>query len=174
MNVQVPDEHHLFNFIIEGEGVNLIVLDDYGDDWLPNVIRERMFGMEYGQYTLAIDRKTGELGLLTLEDCDGEPAFWFQEWMPPSLDRRESYRIPRRWVKRLDELLHMKRPFQCHIHPHTLQEFINQDVGYDRLRQEVVFTLGFVNASIEVWGENYRKVPGWQIVPEPRKRKGAP
>lgn len=169
VDITVPDELHLFNFVIEGDGVNLLVLDNYGDDTLPDGIQKRVFGMDYGEYTVAVDRATGELHIITLiEDEDGTLAFVSSPWMNPSWAEGERYRIPRRWVKRLDELLYKKRPYLCHVDPYVLQNFIDQQVGYNQVTEAIVFTFNFDGYSIEVQGDNFRLVSGWRIV-EPAK-----
>lgn len=167
IDVVVPDEHKLLNFVVtgdaeNGETVSLLVLDPYGDDTLPDEIRKRIFG-EF-PYTVAIDQKTGGICVLTAWPEDDGPTFYADRWMPSCIGvRGEQYCIPSRWKKRLGELCGMKRPYRCHVDPGALEQFADREVGYDHLRQNVVFSFHFFGSyMLEVWGDSYRKVEFWR------------
>lgn len=167
VDVTTPDNHHLFNFKVEGaslagDRVSLLVLDPYGDDTLPQSIRDRVFGKN--PYTLAIDRKTGNICIATFEeDPDHGLCLCVERWMPSHVRSEEdAYQIPSHFKKRLNELLSKKRPYRCHIEPSALEQFIDQEEGYSHLHRNVVFSFEFGRgAMLEVWGDSYRKVGRW-------------
>lgn len=157
VDVTAPDERHLLNFWVEVGKVRLLVLDPYGDDTLPDEIRERVFGK--APYTIAIDTKTGGICKVTAYTREDGVELYVEP-----VNGADTPRIPPRWRHRLPELATQKRPYRCHIDPHTLEQFIDREASYRDVGANVVFSFDFYgDGMLEVWGDHYRKVSRWQL-----------
>lgn len=170
IDVTAPDNHHLLNFIVDGvsendDKVSLLFLDPYGDDTLPDGIRERVFGKT--PYSVAIDREAGDICIVSAfprKRRQEGMSLHVERWTNIFLSDGEQYKIPARWRNRLDELLSKKRPYRCHIEPGALEQFVDREIGYDHLRHNVVFSFDFDDDGlVEVWGESHRFVEHWRI-----------
>jgi hypothetical protein len=194
VDVTAPGSDKLFNFVVEGTGFEpLLVLDPYGDDTMPEKMRERVF-LTKDPFTVAIERETGFIRIVTFEPSSvpsalppfertplpivrgqsgsphgSEPSFagsFLEMHIHDAISGMEPVqpRIPPRWLPHINQLLTKKRPYKCFIDPLALEDFIDQEVGWYYLRLNVVFQFDFHGDSAEVKGDQYRVVGAWACV----------
>ncbi len=154
---KVPPSDKLFNFdlkALHGQGTWLI-LDGYGDEWLSETLVDRMFGKgTYARgYALAIDRKTGATHIAHFNK-HGRTNYVVLEEIAP--------RVPKAFLRRLDELCCQKRPFCLSFRVSTLADLLARELGYKDLLEEVVVELRFEKTQVQIWGETYRTVSDWK------------
>jgi hypothetical protein len=139
------------------------VLDPYGDETLLGETRDRIFGEGSSRSILVIDRVTWilHLGSFMVEKKVGLSLVISSVLSMGSI-RRENYRVPKTYLERLDELLSMKRPYDITVRDRALVSFIDQDIGFSSLPDEVVIKLQFSKFTVEVWGDSHREVSDWK------------
>ena len=98
---RMPGADMLFNFDVNNRW---LVLDDYGNDELPELLVDRIFGRGtyIKGYTVAIDKSTGQCYFATLSVEEGRNCLHLN--VLPMV-------VPAKWLPRLDELKSCKRPF---------------------------------------------------------------
>jgi hypothetical protein len=108
-----------------GEGKKrrqILVLDPYGIGDLagyPDSIMDKVLP-PYGEYTLGIDKDTGEIILVTL---DGNDAYIGGLCRASPAGR---YLVPKRFLKRLKELESAKLPFAVTVDPQVLCSYVDR------------------------------------------------
>lgn len=181
VEVPAPDSSKLFNFELPVRGLGgLVVLDPYGDEMMPDDIREKILNSaKMFRQTIGIFRKTGEIvnvGFMKervkFEGCPEEGLPGGQEnqysvsfW---SFDLQTNKRLflPQSYRKRIDELKSRKRPFYLANAEHSLYAFITRWGSYADLRDNLVIDLQFDKFRLQVWGDSYREVSEWHSVGE--------
>jgi hypothetical protein len=175
----VPDERHLTNFKVlghdrggihdkkpkKGEKIDLLVLDDYGNEHLPQDFEDSIFGRsptESNSYTLAINRETGQTYHAQFGKERGQYILLIS-----SLTTRSDCgmpKVPRHLLPRLDELLSKKRPFDLSLPSHLLMEYIERWRSKSDLQANLVVSLDLDGANLELWATYWRLVPDWKDV----------
>lgn len=150
---KIPPSDRLLNFdLVAGEDV-YVVLDNYGDEILCGKIRDRLFsGLD--DFTLAIDEKTGQIYVVEFAETGKEEntAYLFS---------LEGYRVPEKYLARINELKSFKRPYYISISEMGLIDFIDQEIGFSQLEEFVLIDLSFNDTRIQVVKDGYRTVSGW-------------
>lgn len=169
---RVPPSNKLLNFdLVAGRGKTaktFLVLDPYGMETLSLRMNERFFGhgtREEG-FTLAIDRATGELltAHFKTERVKGKrittvvlvQLTWYR-----SGDGESVFRLPTKYLKRIDELKSKKRPFDFTCFDDTMWAFIDQEASLEDLRQNLVVEFDFDRRRLQLWQDAHREVTRW-------------
>jgi len=161
-HTDIPDSRHLFNFNVEAkakgsrERRQFLVLDNYGDEILPNRVLKRVLNMGMFQYNLVIDRKDGILYTAQFVQESSRYAMTLAR-----LDPRHPLKLPRKFLGRLNELMSQKRPYYLSIWEPTVWAFVDREMGYQALRENLLVDLNFNQQRVQVWGDSYRTVGGW-------------
>jgi hypothetical protein len=159
VDVTIPDASTLFNFKVSGEEYDLVVLDPYGDETLSDDLKKKLFLTS--DYVLAIDRVTGEVcTALFWRYPNGDIAIVISAENPNVPGK--SIRVPRKYRKRLDELLRMKRPFCFSVDEKSLLNVIEREEGYQNMRENITLNLYFNQRFVQINGELYREVSYWK------------
>ena len=142
----------------------LLVLDPYGNEGLSGAVSERLFGR--GGYTLAINRKTGTIYIASYFKSEGKLVLSLRvpnpcPAPPGGDDACPAPVVPKKYLKRLDELKSLKRPFNLTLSPWTARNFINRDIGYTDLENGIIVTLDFQPRQLEILGRSSREVTSW-------------
>jgi hypothetical protein len=74
----------------------------------------------------------------------------------------EPPRVPAAYLKRLDELKNKKRPYYLTVPERHLYGFATRWASFSDLQNNVVVDLHFNGHRLQVWGDCYREVSGWQ------------
>jgi hypothetical protein len=174
---KAPDDHHLFNFDLElvltskkVTKVHLLVLDNYGDEHMPDEIREEILSTTMFKETLGILRESGEIVRVSFMEekvlhvgCpEGAPGgvtkltcLAFNRFEPGLV-------VPPAYRERLDELKSQKRPYYLTFPEKLLFNFATRWASYNDLLRNVVVDLDFHGRRLQVWADSYREVGGWQ------------
>ena len=190
---EIPDEHHLCNFVVIGDGtwppedgkpsdwhkshpVDLLVLDPYGNDQWPTALKTRVFGE--GIWTLGIDRRTGEMYRVAFEMvvCPIERPDGVGFAVGTKLiqlfanllgeggnEHADAPVVPVEYLSRLGELMNKKRPFRVSVDAFAALDVLDGEEGYAHLRDRLVVYLDFDDAGLEISGDNHRTVSSWEL-----------
>jgi len=152
--VRTPPTSKLFNFDFKVGGDTYLILDGYGDEHLPEEVIDRIFGrgsFEHG-YALAISRSTGATFTAHF-GTDGRVHFMSLHDL--------SIKVPKRFLKRLDELMSKKRPFSLGLTEDAWRDLWDREIGFRDLEEDLVVNLSFDRKQLQVWGAAYREVAYW-------------
>lgn len=153
---KVPTSNKLFNFDLKAlnDQGTWLILDGYGDEWLSETLVDRVLGKgTYARgYALAIDRKTG-ITYIARFNKDGRTNCIILEEVAP--------RVPKSFLRCLDELCYQKRPFCLSFPPHILIDLLDRELGYKDLLEELVVELRFKKGQVQIWGDAHRLVSDW-------------
>lgn len=177
-DVRVPDKDKLFTFDLplgKGKKERILVLDNYGDEVLPDRIRRQVLNDTMFANTIGIHRKTGEIVHVGFFETNGlapgtkvtSAAFWRPG---PSGGGGDGLFVPKRYILRLDELKSKKRPFYISLCEQEVYAFITRWSSYGDLQDNIVVDLDFDGNRVQVWGDSYREIGSWQDVPNHPKR----
>lgn len=160
VDTRVPDGSKLFNFDIPYGDTTLLVLDPYGDEDMagqPKMLqRVAQHPVEGG--TIAIDRKSGQVYHTGFYRTQPKGSAAMGIWAFEG-----GYRVPKRYLRRLDELKSQKRPFSLSVLPSALMLFIDREYGFEDLRKTLTVTLWFHKGkAIQLWGGAYRTLSTWE------------
>ncbi len=142
-----PDSKHMLTFDLTAGRKTYLVLDPYGDERIPQEIRDRIFCPEPA-FTIAIDRKDGRIyGAHAIREKKGLAVF-----LSPlcSYAGAPQHVVPAEWVAKLEEVKSQKRPFALTIDPVLLMHFIRQESSYQDLRMGIHVNLHFQEGALEV------------------------
>jgi len=168
----VPDGDHLGNFKVHGTGsnpINLLVLDNYGNERLPDKFAGAIWGGRVKQfsYTLAINTDTGQTYFANF-GLEGDDLILIltEDYLP---------KVPKAMLPRLDALLSRKRPFWFELQEAFLRSYISRWVGLERASEFIMVGLDLgrtpqvpgsplKRCSLYLWGEDtsYRFVDDWK------------
>lgn len=182
VNTATPSPNKLFNFDVPmGKLGDLIVLDPYGDEIMPDDLRKVLLNEEMFHNTIGIFRKTGEIvhvgfiketipriGCPEEGDPGGEDiAYSLTFWNFSHQGNYPRMFVPKAYLKRLDELKTQKRPFYISLWENSLFSFISRWSGYGDLQQNLLVDLHFYQRRLQVWNSGYREVSGWEHTDNP-------
>ena len=158
---QVPDMAKLFNFDVQADRT-FLVLDNYGDEVLPDRIMKKLLGFGLFQWNLVIDRADGMLysAIFYLEGTKYEGTKYVIALT--KLEHGEGpMRLPKKYLGRLDELKNKKRPYFLTCQESSVWAFVDRWAGYATLQQNLIVDLYFDRRRVQVWGDTYREVTDW-------------
>ena len=159
VEVDVPASNLLFNFKMKLGAQTILVLDNYGNEDLPDSIEKRLFQVEKFSYTLGIDTETGMIYMVTFVEEQGVYCAVLVYF-----NLIADMMLPKSAILRLDELMSCKRPFAISIQQSFLLNFIDREIGYSELPHGVVLSLDF-RPRLELTHHNlYRYVDEWKDV----------
>ena len=72
-----------------------------------------------------------------------------------------SIKVPKRFLKRLDELMSKKRPFSLGLTEDAWRGLWDREIGFRDLEGDLVVNLSFDRKQLQVWGAAYREVAYW-------------
>ena len=168
---ETPGPDKLFNFDVTlGKLGKLLVLDNYGDEVMPDELRKPLLNTEMVRETIGIFRKTGEVVRVAfIREKIELPAPGAETWKYSltfwSFDKRVF--VPRAYMKRLDELTSKKRPFYISLWESTLYGFITRWASYADLQASLLFDFHFNGKRLQLWSGSYREVADWTISDNP-------
>ena len=166
--VEVPTDEHLFSFRIYTQGRSFLVLDPYGDEEMPDDAHRRLLGGPRCSHPLVIDRDTGEVwqaSFGTWVDRGSDGSFHSGLERERSVSLREmpdDVRLPKELLPRLHELESSKRPFRWNVHPGTLWDFLEHEVGWTDLEKNLLLELDLRPYGVQVWAGSWREVGQWR------------
>ena len=177
-----PDDHHLFNFDLEmvlmtdkpktrlkskkPQKAHLLVLDNYGDERIPDVIREEILSTTMFKETLGILRESGEIVRIGFIEekvshagCPGSSSkltcLAFNRFEPNLV-------VPAPYRERLDELKSKKRPYFLTLPEKLLFDLATHWASYNDLQRNICVDLDFHGQRLQVCGDSWQEVSGWQ------------
>jgi len=175
-----PDEEHSNTFdlsceFVESLGVSepkrksktFLVLDNYGNDMIPNRLENRIINET--PYTIAIDRDSGVIHTIIfrpikmqtddLRSVSSNMVAAFIFGFPAD---EEEYGVPTEYLGKLDELKHQTRPFRIDVDSFCLMEFCEREKSYDDLQQSVIVDLRFNKKTLNICPEWWRETSVWK------------
>jgi len=172
VGVSAPDPSRLFNFdLYLGKLGGLTILDNYGDEQLPDKIRRKILNTKMHATTIGIFRKTGEVVQVSFIKEKAKTPECPEESQPESLDSRYSvlfwsfdkpHFLPKPYMYRVDELKSKKRPFYLTCSERSIYDFVTRWGSYADLQANLVIDFHFDKMRLQVWSGSYREVSGWQ------------
>lgn len=158
----VPGSKMLSNFRLKAGKQELIVLDNYGNENLPDCIESRMLpGLGKFEYTLAIDTTTGSIYTVVFGIEKRRYIAVICPLMYDDNEQEESYRIPPSMIEKIPTLLNKKRPFWLTLGTDELMSFIDREQGYSWLRKGLQVSFHFEPNFLEVDAHFHRFVSPW-------------
>lgn len=151
-----PHRQKLFNFDVIVKDRSFLILDNYGNESIPQTITRRVIGLKLG-YNLAICRTSGICYAAVFEK-EGDVT---QLCCYP-LGDGGWYKVPSAFLSKLDELKNEKRPFDISLTARALLQFVDKEIGYQDLSDELVVQLRFDNFTLEVMKNQYRTTTCWE------------
>jgi hypothetical protein len=167
-DVYTPGARLLFNFDVSvGKLGRLLVLDNYGDEVMPDKFRRKLLTTKMFAETIGIFRKTGEVVRVAFirEKVASNSEEFYSIVFYPFFDWDGSGRgllLPKSYLKRLDELKSKKRPFCITLRDTDLFQFSERWVGYESLQNQLLVDLHFDELRLQVWSHSYREVSAWK------------
>lgn len=162
-NTIVPDSSKLFNFDVKAKAGKttrtFLVLDNYGDEVLPRDVLKRLLHMDMLGYNLAIDRSDGIL--YTAQFLSEKPNISLAVARLTHGRNLEPMQVPRKFLKRIDELKNKKRPYYVSCWEPSVWAFLEKEEGFACLRESLLVDLHFDQRRVQVWGDSYREVTDW-------------
>lgn len=159
----VPSSKFLLNFNLagkKGRGAHKIwlVLDPYGDETLPENMRDRFFGKGSSEegMTVAIARDSGSISVAHFGTEKGKLFVFLTEL---------SLRIPEPYLSRIEELTTQKRPYRFTLPDWALFWFLECERSYGDLLDDLVIELRFRNHTLQLSRDSYREVSAWEPLP---------
>lgn len=137
----IPPAEFMCTFDLKTEGKTWLILDTYGnpDAGLCYEFAPTIFGKDFWDQTIAIDRDTGEIVTAILHL--GEEGYTVA--LADLYEDEANPIVPALWLRRLDELASAKRPFAVTVPSRTLSQYISHDLTRSDLRQAVQIQLFF-------------------------------
>lgn len=169
----VPDSAHLFNFEVELEDERkLLVLDRYGDEGMPEDIREFMGLPDDGSQTLGIWKDTGQIVCIMFaregkKIAIGVHGFPGASWGP----QNHHFCVPKKFLSRLDELKSAKRPFDLSFVDYGWERLHSRWCGLKDFEDYLVVKLDLHDDQfLEIGREHHRLVTRWEntVVAKPK------
>jgi hypothetical protein len=158
-----PDDKYLFNFDIKVNNKCWLVLDPYGNDFITDEFSSRLLGFDKtSQYTLAIDKYNGKLYKASFS-CSGRSLSSIDICLSSFHDEKH-LRLPDTYISRLDELKSKKRPFVLTVASTSLLSFIDREIGFGSLAEDLIVSFHFDRNRLELWGNSYRETSSWEDV----------
>ena len=142
VNIKCPDNMKLFNFKFHINKNEFVMLDNYGDEVIPADLYKKILGHELFSSNLIICKKTGAVYLGTFDKEKSKYSLLIHS-LP------NDFVVPKTHLKKLDELLNMKRPYAFDCNKWALWNFIDKEEGFRYLRENLVVRLHFPNNDIE-------------------------
>jgi hypothetical protein len=177
-----PRSTMLFNFEMPvGKLGPLLVLDNYGDEGIPDEIRQKILNTKMFRQTIGIFKTTGEIVHVSFikekvprPGCseEGDPGgtdtvyaltFWRFGWMG---NGRRLF-VPKDYIKRLDELKSQKRPFRLTVRDTALFDFITRWRGFENMQENIAVILNFSQDRIQIWRDGYFRYSDWMSSDNP-------
>lgn len=144
--ITIPDSLKLFNFTVKpNPKTEFLILDPYGDEnFLPESVRERLFGKETAR-TIAINLVTGFIYYAALFYDDYHNLVLVLTLVEPN-DDGGFLCVPKAYRKNkckdlVTWLSSCKRPFRWTLPGYTLSDFIDREIGYSDLEQDLELEL---------------------------------
>lgn len=156
----LPQDADLFTFTFKAGPLNLLVLDPYGDETLLGRMRKRLLGSSDVNTTIGIDWTTGQIYFFGFGIEEGKLVAVV--WRSPPNGTTEM-KVPRRFLKKLDQVKSKKRPFCFSVETSALIGFCDRAIGYNELCNNLSLSLRFDDFALELWGDRaWRKVSFWK------------
>jgi hypothetical protein len=158
---RTPPEGDLFSFDLATKGKvprTWLVLEDQGNTLLTKTLTDRIFegpGTYKHGYNLAIDRQTGQV--YTAHFGRDKSVNFVALCSVTS----KGPVVPAGFLPRIDKLRSKKRPFQLTLPDNVLVSFLDREIGYRDLREQLVVELRFPGQTIQLWEDTYRQVDDW-------------
>ncbi len=166
---KTPPKGDLFSFDLVAEGLltprgfkdtnkTWLVLEDQGNTLLTKTLTDRIFegtGTYKHGYNLAIDRQTGQI---YTAHFGRDKSINFVVLHPVT---SKGPVVPVGFLPRIDKLRSKKRPFQLTLPDNVLVSFLDREIGYRDLKEQLVVELRFPGQTIQLWEDSYRQVDDW-------------
>lgn len=152
----VTPKDKLFNFEIETFTKNnkykFIVLDNYGDEIILQSIYKRLLFHKLFEQNLIIEFYSGKIysGVFFEEIKSGNIELVLTEFSNLS--------IPSKYKSRLKELLSSKRPYYFTIPIELLFNFIDKEIGYRELQDNIHVILDFKNMKLDIGRYSHKEI----------------
>jgi hypothetical protein len=158
---KTPSKGDLFSFDLVAEGKATkawLILEDQGNTLLTKTLTDRIFegtGTYKHGYNLAIDRQTGQIYTAHFgRDKSINFVVLYSVTSKGSV-------VPTGFLDRIDELRTKKRPFQLTLPDNILMDFLDREIGYRDLKEQLVVELRFPESTLQLWEDSYRQVGDW-------------
>jgi len=161
-----PEKDKLFNFNVFGD-TNCLVLDPYGNSDLNDEFTFRLLQYKNtNHYTIAIGIDTGFLYKVHFSKIRGDICVIFSSFYYEG----KNIKIPNSYIKRLDELKDKKRPFSIKIDSKSLLQFIDHEIGYTELINDLIFSFHFNDCRLEICADQFQETC-WRYIDFPARFK---
>lgn len=160
---KIPTSRFLMNYDLKFGGRTVLLLDDYGNDYMPKEVEERLMGKEFkGEWLLGIDRETGEILRFVFYTVRGKLITVFCKF-------ESNPKVPKKYLRFLDNLKSCKRPWDCLWRHQDWLAFWDRNMTWDDFMATMVIRLELFRSKsprsprkyLEVWGDSHRIVTGW-------------
>jgi hypothetical protein len=160
---KIPGSGFLMNYDLRFGHQVILLLDNYGNDYMPADVEDRLIGKDFrGQWLLGIDRATGEIFRFVFYTVKGNLIAVFSRF-------ESNPKVPKKYLKLLDNLKSCKRPWDCLWKHSSWLAFWNRDMAWDDFISTMVIRLELFRTKssrsprkfLEIWGDSSRVVSGW-------------
>jgi hypothetical protein len=117
-------------------------------------------------YTIAIGIATGFLYKVHFSKIRGDICVIFSSFYYEG----KNIKIPNSYIKRLDELKDKKRPFSIKIDSKSLLQFIDHEIGYTELINDLIFSFHFNDCRLEICADQFQETC-WRYIDFPARFK---
>ena len=158
---KIPGSGFLMNYDLRFGNRTILLLDNYGNDFMPTEVEERLVGKDFrGRWLLGVDRATGEILRFVFYTVKGKLITVFCRF-------ESNPKVPKKYLKLLDNLKSCKRPWDCQWKHSSWLAFWNREMTWTDFISDMVIRLelwGRANSPrkyLEVWGDSSRIVSEW-------------
>ena len=144
---KVPGKGYMPSFYVKFGDREILVLDNYGNDWLSPEIEERLFGRdrnsEGGGYTAGIDTKSGEIFMIVFYSGGGIKTGLSIGFYPIVADPTDPIHlfVPKRYLRLLPNLKTAKRPWCIQFRHQGWLAFWDREIGWSEFFKSMVVEL---------------------------------
>ena len=139
--------------LITSQNKTWLILDNYGDEWLPSTMYKRIVGASKLGIYLAIDKITGEIYTSSFHPEGKKYIVMLCEL---------NCSVTKEYIMRLDELKSKKRPFYLGLDEAGWLLFTDREIGYGSLNEYLVVDLDFRPTRLQIFHDSYREVSNWK------------
>jgi hypothetical protein len=160
--VKFPGSDRMPTFDMRFGDRRILVLDNYGNDFVHGDIEERLVGVESSNHgwLLGIDRASGEVYTVIFYLEKGQVVAVFSSFLQGGKTK-----VPKRYLGHLDNLKSKKRPWMITWNHQSWLDFHGRESGWSEFISAAVVSLEIFplkDRFLELWGDSHRVVSCWK------------
>jgi len=162
---KIPASKFLMNYDLKFGGRTVLLLDDYGNDFMPEEVEKLLVGEDFaGEWLLGIDLASGELLRFVFYRVKKELITCFARF-------EANLKVPKKFLteKNLKYIRSCKRPWNLHWEHSSWLAIWNRYMTWNDFCASVIVRLELFprqksrkgRTYLDVWGDTHRTITAW-------------